>query len=858
MKKSVALALLLCMLFSCMGTAWAADTQEAVFLYVATDGQDTNNGTIDAPYATLTAAIEAARGIDGTVVINLRGGVYQASETISLTSADSDLVIRAYKDEEVEFTAGNKVPYSAFSKVTDTAILNRIIEKNGKDKVMQASLKDLGITDYGQIRPQGFLSADDQGFSPTLTFNDDFLTLACYPNDKYLMINKVIDDGSKNDTVNGSLQPCSFTTADTRYKKWAEAKEIWAFGFFRHDWAEGTVPAEVDIESGTINTYCNKGYNPVTDRRVKFINLLEELDAEGEWYVDRDSGILYLIPPKDFKAGSEVVFTSYNKDFITIDGAKNLTIQGIRFANTLARGIFAKNCENFVVDACEFTGIGDKTVVIETSKDSGVQNSYIHDISSWGIDINCGDRETLTPGNCFAKNNLIETFSQHKVTYAPAIVLNGVGNIASHNEMHDAPHFAMSYGGNDQIIEYNNIYEVCKDTADSGAIYTGRDWSCWGNEIRYNYFHDLEMISTTTGMQMQAVYLDDMHSQTKVNNNVFYRVDSIALYGGGRNNTFQNNIMLECKKPFVIDSRGTGWALEQAWLNPSDSSSLYQKLKKFPYKEGIWNEKYPELANILEDEPTLPKYNIVSNNVEYKSAGYNLDENVVKYGTIENNIEITKTDSFADYKNKDFTVLEDSEIKEKLPEFEIIPFKEIGRQEYTIEDNYVDKGNTTPGTSLSADAKAVVDNAVVLAIGTPNAYVEGTRTLVDPANNEVQPIVAPGDRTLVPVRFIAESFGAEVGWDEATQTVTITLDGVTTTLVIGSKEMKVGDQTITLDVEAQTMNDRTLLPLRAIAEQSLGKVVFWDGPTELIVISDEEVITNDQTTIIKEIADSLK
>ena len=197
--------------------------------------------------------------------------------------------------------------------------------------------------------------------------------------------------------------------------------------------------------------------------------------------------------------------------------------------------------------------------------------------------------------------------------------------------------------------------------------------------------------------------------------------------------------------------------------------------------------------------------------------------------------------------------------RKKLPEFEIIPFKEIGRQEYTIEDNYVDKVNTTtPGNTLSADAKAVVDNAVVLAIGTPNAYVEGTRTLVDPANSEVQPIVAPGDRTLVPVRFIAESFGAEVGWDEASQTVTITLDGVTTTLVIGSKEMKVGEQTITLDVEAQTMNDRTLLPLRAIAEQSLDKVVFWDGPTELIVISDEEVITNDQTTIIKEIADSLK
>ena len=170
MKKLVALALLLCMVFSCMGAVWAADAQEAVFLYVATDGADTNNGTIDAPYATLPAAIAAARGIEGTVVINLRGGVYQASETITLTAEDSDLVIRAYQDEKVEFTGGNKVPYSAFSKVTDTAILNRIIEKNGKDKVMQANLKDLGITDYGVMRPKGFITIDDLGFCPSLTY----------------------------------------------------------------------------------------------------------------------------------------------------------------------------------------------------------------------------------------------------------------------------------------------------------------------------------------------------------------------------------------------------------------------------------------------------------------------------------------------------------------------------------------------------------------------------------------------------------------------------------------------------------------------------------------------------------------
>ena len=201
----------------------------------------------------------------------------------------------------------------------------------------------------------------------------------------------------------------------------------------------------------------------------------------------------------------------------------------------------------------------------------------------------------------------------------------------------------------------------------------------------------------------------------------------------------------------------------------------------------------------------------------------NIDPLVSQHGTVENNIEISKTDSFANYKNKDFTVAEGSEIIEKLPDFEPIPFAEIGRRDYTVEDRYVEK-----------DA---APSLVALAIGTPNAYANGAKTMVDPENPEVQPIVKD-DRTLVPVRFIAESFGAEVGWDEATQTVTITLNGVTTTLVIGSKEMKVGDRTVTLDVEAQTMNDRTLLPLRAIAEEALGKTVFWDEAAQLIVISD--------------------
>ena len=116
-----------------------------------------------------------------------------------------------------------------------------------------------------------------------------------------------------------------------------------------------------------------------------------------------------------------------------------------------------------------------------------------------------------------------------------------------------------------------------------------------------------------------------------------------------------------------------------------------------------------------------------------------------------------------------------------------------------------------------------------------NAYAGNELTQVDVNNPEIAPIVQNG-RTLVPVRFIAEKFGAEVGWDDATQTVTVKKGKKTITLQIGSDQMQAGEKTVTLDVPAQTVGGRTLIPLRAMVE-AMDKAVFWDD-RGLIIISD--------------------
>ena len=340
------------------------------------------------------------------------------------------------------------------------------------------------------------------------------------------------------------------------------------------------------------------------------------------------------------------------------------------------------NSKNLKINACEITATGNYAISVSNCQDAVVSNCHIHDVGGGGMSVSGGSRTKLTPGNTLIENCLIERFMEYRKTYMAGVSLSGVGHRISHCEFSDAPHEAITYSGNNHIIEYCNIYNVCNETADCGAIYTGRDWSTQGHQIRYNCFHDMKLIGTNTGMKNHAVYLDDTHSSTKVYGNVFYKASSVALYGGGRYNTFVNNLMLECDEPFYFDNRGMWWT--NSWLKEDTGDSVYRKLKAYDYKNGVWAEQYPYLVNILEDEPKIPKHNVITGNVIYKTPSYNFAQEVYDYGTFENNITITDTGSFADYNGGDFNILPDSEIMKRIPDFNSADFNDMGRYSYTL------------------------------------------------------------------------------------------------------------------------------------------------------------------------------
>ena len=113
--------------------------------------------------------------------------------------------------------------------------------------------------------------------------------------------------------------------------------------------------------------------------------------------------------------------------------------------------------------------------------------------------------------------------------------------------------------------------------------------------------------------------------------------------------------------------------------------------------------------------------------------------------------------------------------------------------------------------------------------------INGTSLTMDQA-----PVIV-NDRTLVPLRAIFEGLGATVTWDDATKTATGIKDGKEIKISIDSTIAFVGGKLVSLDVPAQIVGSRTMVPVRFISE-SLGCKVDWDGATKTVIITSNNAL----------------
>ena len=122
---------------------------------------------------------------------------------------------------------------------------------------------------------------------------------------------------------------------------------------------------------------------------------------------------------------------------------------------------------------------------------------------------------------------------------------------------------------------------------------------------------------------------------------------------------------------------------------------------------------------------------------------------------------------------------------------------------------------------------------IALQINNPAMDVDGKNVNID--ENGTTPVIVDG-RTLLPVRAVVEAMGGVVGWDQATKTVTLTVGEDVVKLTINSTAAVLNDEAKTLDVAPVIINSRTMLPIRFVME-SFGGQVGWNAKTKTVTLA---------------------
>jgi hypothetical protein len=576
---------------------------QALTVFVSPVGDDHWSGHLaepnatrtDGPIATLAHArdvIRAAASRRNSEVV-IAGGDYFLDSSLTFSAEDSGeqgapIVYRAKDGQLVHLIGGLEI--HGFSPVTDPAILSRL-DPSARQHVLKVNLKDQGVKDIGHYHSRGYA----RGGAPAaleLFFDDEPMTVARWPNEGFAKIAGAPQEApDEHGRTLGNLAG-GFLYEGDRPRRWKADDNIWVHGYWAYDWANSYERiASIDPERRLIKTaapYGNYGFR--AGQRFYVLNVLEELDSPGEWYVDAGTSILYFWPPAPLSRRT-VRVSIVERPLIDLKNVSHLTLRGLSIECTRGDGIRIEGGADNLIDRCSIFNVGDTAVTVNGGTIQRVASCQIYNTGDGGINLSGGDRKTLTPANHVAENNALHDIARWSKCYQPAIGMSGVGIRAAHNLIYNHPHCGILLSGNDHVIEFNEIHHVCLETGDVGAIYMGRDYTYRGNAIRFNYLHDIGGV----GMGSMGVYMDDCVSGTFIYGNLFKNVHRAVFLGGGRDFQVENNVFVNCKPAIELDARG----LEKL---PVWHDMVYKfmrdRLDEMNPDQSPYATRYPELADL--------------------------------------------------------------------------------------------------------------------------------------------------------------------------------------------------------------------------------------------------------------------
>ena len=568
---------------------------------VAPNGDDRNDG-VTKPAATLTRARDLVRalrrkGVQGPICVRIAPGTYRVTAPLVLSEHDSGLpkgvvVYRAEKPGMAVFYGGQRI--RGFQPATDPAILARLPEES-RGRVVQCDLRAQGITDYGRLAVRGFGQPPSP---PTLEvfFNGNPLTLARWPNRGFVGIKRLVEPGDRSQG-----KPSVFEYVDDRHARWVQAEEPWLFGYFRYLWADATIRVtRIDPESRTV--ICGEAYHygvpgMDTGQGIQYyaFNLLEEIDEPGEWYLDRQNGILYLYPPSDPEK-AVVEIGMLQTPMVVAEKVHHVRFEGLTFDLGRYNAMELKDCSDVLVAGCTVRRFAGNGIMVHGGERVGILSCHIHTIGRRATEVIGGDRQTLTPARHFVENCEIHDFGRIDRTYTPAIQLEGVGNRAAHNLMYNCPSSVMRIEGNDHVIEFNDVRDAVRESDDQGAMELFGNPTYRGVVFRFNRFVDCGKRGGAQVHGQAAIRLDDVISGMVLYGNVFVRSANghfgAVQINSGRDNIMDNNLFVECDRGIS----GGWYGHNPVWRQVAEKQNPDVFIQS-----DLYMKRYPEMTTMLKE-----------------------------------------------------------------------------------------------------------------------------------------------------------------------------------------------------------------------------------------------------------------